>query len=377
MVLGETAPVQSALDDPQIESAWRVWVAMIGGAKQRIDIAQFYAANRPGSRLERVIQAIEAAASRGVKVRFLVEAKMARTYPDTLARLAKHHGIEVRRWRAGDDLGGGILHAKYFMVDGRELWLGSQNFDWRSLMHVQELGVRVNAPTTVAALARIFAYDWALAGRESGAVVAVQLPGALTETVRFGDEATRIRLVASPQAHLPDRGSWDLPALVELIDGARVRVRVQLMSLHLHDRSGGGIPELEAALRRAAGRGVRVEVLLGHWTRSRSRIGHARTLHRVPGITVRLLEVPVAKEGFIPFARVIHAKYMVVDGRRAWLGTSNWGWGYFHNSRNVGLVVAGKRFAAALDRFFERGWRDPGSAEVRLEGDYPRPRIAR
>ena len=54
----------------------------------------------------------------------------------------------------------------------------------------------------------------------------------------------------------------------------------------------------------------------------------------------------------MPFARVAHAKYMVVDGARAWVGTSNWEGDYFTQSRNVGLVVEGDAFAAQLERVF-------------------------
>lgn len=377
LVLGESVPDETNLDDPQIEAAWRIWLAMIGAARERIDVAQFYVANAPDTRLELILSALEAAAARGVMVRFLVEEKLCRTYPQSVDRLAARPGITVRRWQAKRDLGGGILHAKYFVVDGREAWLGSQNFDWRSLRHIQELGVRLRSPATVSALGQIFAADWAMAGGDAAVASAQRLPPAATETVNFGGHHVKLRLVASPEGALPHAGSWDLPALVGLLDSAQKRIRLQLMTLHLTDRKGRRIESLEAALRRAAKRGVRVEILLAHWMKRRSHIDEARQLQQVPGITVRLLEVPLARVGFLPFARVIHAKYLVVDGRRAWLGTSNWGWGYFHNSRNVGVIVHGAAFGAALERFFERGWVFPGAATVDPNAAYTEPRISR
>ena len=140
--LVESSPVETVLDHPDIPDAKNVWPAMIAAASHSIDFAEFYASNQPGSSLEGVIQAIEKAASRGVRVRFLSEKKFYQTYPETLDRLATRNGIEVRRY-PGAELAGGVLHAKYFMVDGREAFVGSQNFDWRSLEHIQELGVRV------------------------------------------------------------------------------------------------------------------------------------------------------------------------------------------------------------------------------------------
>ena len=141
----ESVPVETTLDHADIPDAYQVWPEMIAGATRTLDLAEFYVSNAPNSRLEPVIQAIEAAADRGVAVRLLADAGFARTYPETLDRLAARHGVTVRRFEVGKIMGG-VLHAKYFVVDGRETFLGSQNFDWRSLEHIQELGVRLRSP---------------------------------------------------------------------------------------------------------------------------------------------------------------------------------------------------------------------------------------
>ncbi|MFY0526701.1 phospholipase D-like domain-containing protein [Archangium gephyra] len=137
LVLVESSPVETTLDHADIPDAHEVWPEMVNGAARTLDVAQFYVSNAPGSRLEKVIQAVEAAADRGVKVRVLADEKFYKTYPETLERLAKRPGIEMRRVDLGKAMGG-VLHAKYFVVDGREAFLGSQNFDWRSLEHIQE-----------------------------------------------------------------------------------------------------------------------------------------------------------------------------------------------------------------------------------------------
>src|SRR5690348_14293033 len=73
--LVESSPVETNLDHADIPNAKDVWLAMIAGASGSLDFAEFYASNEPGSSLEAVIQAIEAAADRGVNVRFLAEDK--------------------------------------------------------------------------------------------------------------------------------------------------------------------------------------------------------------------------------------------------------------------------------------------------------------
>ena len=81
--------------------------------------------------------------------------------------------------------------------------------------------------------------------------------------------------------------------------------------------------------------------------------------------------------GFVPFSRVIHSKYLVADGERAWIGTSNWEEGYFRRSRNVGLILEGAAIGRRLDRYFETGWNSPYAEAVDPRKDYVPPRIGR
>ena len=88
-----------------------------------------------------------------------------------------------------------------------------------------------------------------------------------------------------------------------------------------------------------------------------------------------MMVIPPASERFIPFARVSHAKYLVVDGRRLWLGTSNWGRDYFYDSRNVGVVVDDARLAGRLDRYFARAWSSRYAERVDPAATYQPPRV--
>ena len=376
LVLVESSPVETPLDHADIPDAHGVWPEMVNGATKTVDVAQFYVSNAPGSRLEPVIQALEAAADRGVKVRVLAEEKFYKQYPETLERLAKRPGIQMRRLDTAALLGSGVLHAKYFVVDGREAYLGSQNFDWRALEHIQELGLRIRVPEVVRSLTDIFELDWALA---SGGTVPVPSPdkqvgGPFLARVEGG--TVRVTPAHSPQGYLPDPGMWDLPKLVALIDGAKRSVRVQLLTYRAKGRDGSTFSELEDALKRAAARGVKVELLLADWGKRKGTIEGLQELQAPPGLTVKLVTIPQWSGGFIPFARVVHAKYMVVDGERAWLGTSNWERDYFTKSRNVGLVVEGEAFARQLERFFADTWTSPYAAEVDQKATYTAPNIS-
>jgi phosphatidylserine/phosphatidylglycerophosphate/cardiolipin synthase-like enzyme len=358
--IAESTPIETPLHHAELANAADVWLAMIAGAHHTIDLAEFYASNQKPSRLESIVIALEAAIARGVKVRFLAEQGFVKTYPDTLDRLA-HAGAEVRHL----DLkhvanAGGVLHAKYFVVDGKDAFFGSQNFDWRALEHNYELGARVSEPSVVGGLAAVFAADWALAGGE---------PAPATPVPAAADHAA-IRFVASPKDLLPPGVAWDLPAIVHLLDGATTSITVEALGYR-----ADGWDELEAPLLRAAARGVHVELLFADWAKRGKSIGGLQQLARVANVTVKLTTIPAWSGGFIPFARVTHAKALVVDGAHGWLGTSNWEKDYFYKTRNVGVMIDDPALVGQLAKFFATLWDSPYAVVVDPNATYTPPRI--
>lgn len=345
-VLVETPVVETTLDS-ELPDAHTVWREMIASARTSIDLGEFYASNEPNSRLEPIVVDLLAAAKRGVRVRFLAEQAFVKTYPETLDRLAAG-GVLVRHYHRPP----GILHAKYIVVDDRDAFVGSQNFDWRALEHNLELGVRIRDAASVATLAAIFAHDWARFGGEP-------IP---TTTVAPS------RIVASPKDDLPPGVAWDLPALVALIDGAKTTIRIQLLTY-----LAGEWTELEAPLITAAQRGVHIELYVADWSKRPSTAPGLQQLARTPNVKIGFVTIPAASSGFIPYARVAHAKVMIVDGTRGWIGTSNWEHEYFYESRNLGVLVDDAALAARLDTFVTATARF--STPVDPDAHYEPPRI--
>ncbi len=351
----ESEPVETKLDRSDIENAADVWLQMVNSAKNTIDVAQFYASEaEPAwiatSKLTPILDALMQAQKRGVKVRFLVDEKFVPKYPDTIDRLAKA-GIEVRRIKS-DTLYGGVQHAKYFIVDGHSTFIGSQNFDWRALDHIQELGVRLYSAKIGNQLLEIFETDWALAG---GAPVSTRIQRGTAPGLFGAIEATDVQLVASPVGWLPDPDGWELPRIVSLLDGAEKSIQIQVLKYKTLDRSGERFTVLDEALRRAAARGVKVEMLVSEWAVQDKNALDA--LHSLSSVAeIRVLVIPKWSGGDIPFARVAHAKYLVVDAKATWIGSSNWEGDYFTESRNVGIIARGGRLPARTSTFFEENW---------------------
>ena len=202
--LVETTPIETTLGSKDIPEASDVWLEMIHGAKERINIAQFYISDRAPSKFTPILGAIQDAAYRGVKVAVLAERGFQKTYPNELKLLGSRKNIEVRLYDIKARTNG-ILHAKYFTVDSRLTFLGSQNFDWRSLEHIQELGVRVESKVLTESFDEVFLYDWALAGGDE--MRTLPAPSAPSETI--GD--LTVTPVFSPKELCPRESQWDLP----------------------------------------------------------------------------------------------------------------------------------------------------------------------
>ncbi len=358
-----TIPAGTSISAAGTRAAAVVWPEMVHGARRTLDIAQFYMTSEKGEALEPVIEAVLAAGRRGVRVRILSDAGMAGTYPEILARFQGKPGIDTRRfdWK---NLTGGILHAKYFVVDGREAYVGSQNFDWRALSHIHETGLRIRSPRFAAALLSMFAADWDYSGGDAAAYEKLaKLP-----RLRFSPRAL---LVASPAGTAPPGVGAALETLVGLLDRARRRVTVQLLSYSVE----GAFLPVDRALRRAAGRGVKVSLLVSDWNLRRSQVAGLKELARMPNIDVRFAVIPEARAGFIPYARVIHSKVLRVDDDVCWVGTSNWGYDYFFRSRNVEVVLRRPEVARVLDRLLLSLWDGPYVHKLDPEKEYPAPRI--
>jgi phosphatidylserine/phosphatidylglycerophosphate/cardiolipin synthase-like enzyme len=351
--LVESEPSETTLDRPDIPNAPDVWLEMFNNAKYTIDIAEFYASEAEpqwlaSSKLAPIIDALAKAHRRDVKVRFLLDEKLVPQYAITIQHLEKA-GVEVRRINGAAIFGAdGVHHAKYFIVDAYHSFIGSQNFDWRSLDQIQEMGVRLSSMDIARLLMEIFETDWALAG---GAPSSTRIQKGTPMGNFPGIEADRVLLVASPKGWLPDEESWDLPRIIGMLDGAKQSIDVQVLKYKTVDRAGKQFMELDNALRRAATRGVKIRMLVSEWAMKDKAVHELAT---VAGI--RVLKVPESSQGPIPFARVAHAKYMVVDGHAAWIGSSNWEGDYFTRSRNVGLILTDGQAPMRLAKFFEENW---------------------
>ena len=369
--LVHTVPLDTELASADLRQPGPVWIELFDGAKSTIDIGQFYAADHPGSVLEQVIERLEAAGKRGVKIRFLLEEKGIRlSEASTLERLRAIPNLTLRVLPYGQ-LSGGIIHAKYMVVDGQQAFVGSQNFDWRSLEHIHETGLRITDATVVGQVQAIFDQDWQ-AQAALTAHSAVPLPMAGQPPARSGNY-----LVASPQRYNPPGVGDSQLELPRLLSEAKHEVRVQLLDYaplsYGPDKTRPYYAENDNAVRAAAARGVSIKLMVSNWNTDALELPYLKSLAVLPNVQIKIVTLPQAKQGFIPYARVIHSKTLEIDGQVAWVGTSNWLGGYLDNSRNLEVVMRSEAMAKRIGQLHEQLWDGPYAKALDVTADYPAP----
>lgn len=375
-------------------STFETWLELLGTATRSLDIASFYwtltnedtRTHEPSAAQgERILAELLRLPQRGVAVRVAVSAPSAKAPLDDLQALERS-GAAVRAVNL-PRLTGGILHTKFWLVDGVHLYIGSANMDWRSLTQVKELGAAVyNCSCLAKDLGKIFEAYWALGVPDAS--IPAPWPDNYSTTfnvetpleLALNDTAAAVYFSSSPPALCAAGRTQDLDALVAVIDAAEAFVDVAVMSYlpsTEFSRPERFWPAIDDRLRKAVfERGVRVRLLAGCWPHSRAAmfpflksLAAVADNHTRYDVQVRLFLVPAsAAQARIPFARVNHNKYMVTE-KEAYVGTSNWSGDYFERTAGSALVVAqpgggAGTFRERLQDVFERDWSSRYSVDI-------------
>lgn len=374
ITLVQTVPDETVYGSALAAKPVGTWLEMIDGAAATLDIEQFYIAHRPGEPLEAVLEAVKRAAARGVKVRIIVDKVMMGESAGPLKELGALENIEGRviDYRKAF---GGVQHAKFFIVDGREVFVGSQNFDWRALRHIHELGLRIKSERAAKTFAVIFEEDWAIAGgaaptKRFGKPDFTPVSRKRPETASFHGGEVSYHLSFSPVKSRPSSFGVEIKELLRVIKKAKKSLSVQVMSYAIKDYDGTLWFELDKALRAAGRRGVEVRLIFADWTMGKKDDKYIKELAKAKNVSVKISSLPQHSGGFVPFARVEHCKYAVADGKVSVLSTSNWGKSYFYGSRDAAVTMDGEAAAKALLDVFEAAWNGPYVEPVDQERKY-------
>ncbi|GAB6032932.1 hypothetical protein CHUAL_012126 [Chamberlinius hualienensis] len=273
-------------------------------------------------------------------------------------QLSQSGAAEVRSLNFQSLLGAGILHTKFWVVDGQHLYIGSANMDWRSLTQVKEVGIIVyNCSCLAEDLEKIFDIYWMLG--VTGATIPPEWPQELETDFNSSHPAvlplngttSQVFFGSSPPPLCTNDRTNDLNAVLHVMDKAEQYIHVAVMDYFpttLYTRDIIFWPEIDNKIRQMAiEKGIGIKILASHWNHTKSSMPYYlnslavlnNSYDRVK-IQVKLFIVPsyTKEQAEIPYARVNHNKYMVTDNA-AYIGTSNWSGDYFMNTGGASIVV--------------------------------------
>ena len=271
---------------------------LLRGAEHSIDVMVYLLTS------QEVVRELAAAQRRGVRVRVLLEEEPVGGGDSNrvAAQELTPAGVAVR-WAAPTFR---FTHAKVILVDGAQAAIMTLNLTASSFRSNREFAVIVEDPSVVAALGELFESDWE----------------------RVSPPIFDLPLVISP--------ANARRVLHDLIVSARQSLEIYVLSLE--DDS------IAAALAAAAERGVRVRIITNPPTGSDS-YADERALVRARGGFI----------GFLDFPNV-HAKVVIVDGQRAFVGSQNFTATSLDQNREVGILIAGPVALQRLQQTFESDW---------------------
>uniref|UniRef100_A0A0R3RPZ7 PLD phosphodiesterase domain-containing protein n=1 Tax=Elaeophora elaphi TaxID=1147741 RepID=A0A0R3RPZ7_9BILA len=373
--LVETIPSVLVFDNSSVTnlSSYDVWKQLLDGAVVSINVASFYwnlrdPAAHPGSwqgndTFERFIRAAE----RGVQLR-IVQSQPTVAFPQFDSKYLTENGDHYADgvyWAGYATVrsldmpklmdGNGVLHAKFWIVDSRHVYIGSANMDWKSLVEVKELGVVIWNCTCIANdLYKIFTIYWRLG--VSDAKIPYKWPLNLRTYFNFSHP---LKLLSTKDSAFISVCSYYSSINVNAIDtDALLDVTTTQVFW----------PKLDNAIRATAYRGVNVRLLVSHWKYSRPEMIHflkslveindglPRIANHSGKIEVKLFTIPVdPSHEEIPHTLVNHNKYMVTE-KIAYFGTSNWAGDYFISTAGVGISFISPTLVNSLSAIFMRDW---------------------
>jgi phosphatidylserine/phosphatidylglycerophosphate/cardiolipin synthase-like enzyme len=379
--LVESVPVETFMEQSNLPRCFDVWLKMINEAKSTIDIETFYFSSKPGEPLEDIISALKSAAGRGIKIRIIVDSSFYAKNEKSSDLLEGLQNIEIRKIPFGN-IGGGVMHAKYFIVDGENLFLGSQNMDWRAIKHIHEIGLRIKSKKFVWEFINIFENDWRLCKRHNSA----DIENLLKVSVSGFSEKHPLKLTDknygslllysafSPYNYIPGNFNTELDEILKLIKYARKRLNIQIYSYSTKGEKSSEFDKIDKALRKAAKRGVKIKIIFPDWATGKKSIDVIKNLSQVKNIKIKISSIPQYSGGFIPYSRVEHCKYFISDNNYSFISTSNWEDDYFYKSRNASVIIKNGKVNSELKKVFNSDWNGPLTEPIDVSKDYKPPK---
>lgn len=257
------------------------------------------------------------AKSRGADVRVILDGSSlgGKKYASVYRKL-QAAGVGVRKATPGFS----ITHQKSLVVDGEKAFILSMNLT-KGYNKTRDYGLVAMDTNIIGEMIAVFEADWQNAQRQTAYTPPLSLPFLVWSPA--DSERKLVRFV--------DSASRALDATVE----------------NLGDR------EMQAAFLRAAGRGVRVRLITPMCDLNTNPVWNYPFMRelRAGGVETRVMPYPsTAKHPYM------HAKMMLADGARAYIGSINFSVNSMTKARELGILFSDETAGKGLSAIFASDW---------------------
>lgn len=363
--------------EPSAEATSDAWLDLIRRANSTIEICAMYMTMWEGDQYpssggregRAVFDALMDALNRSIDVRIIeTDPPFYPENPDFKFLGAAGARLGYLDWPSLAN-GSGVLHNKFMIIDHRDLYVGSANFDWRSLTQVKEFGVVIrNCTTTALDLLKVYEAYWSV--RLPIKSLPPFWPSALDTRfnilnpmqLHLNSQVGSYYFAASPKSFNTPHRTNDIDALLDAANNAQKFIRVSVMDYApvtiYRPQDPIFWPDLDDALRAASVRGVKVQLLFSFWNSTNMvTVPFMKSLNELANIEVRIMHLPDQQNGpVVPFTRVNHSKYLYTEST-IYITTSNWTPDYFLFTGGTSLSIKGP-ICSTLDvgDVWDRDW---------------------
>ncbi len=125
-------------------------ISFIDSAKQSLDIEMYVFTS------DEILKALKRASDRGVAIRIILEKRVINSDNQKNYNELKVYGINVK-WASQEYA---LTHAKFMILDGKIVLVGSHNFSEHAMYKNREASVIIQAANAVSDFKKVFEEDW-------------------------------------------------------------------------------------------------------------------------------------------------------------------------------------------------------------------------
>ena len=289
----------------------RIFIEQIDQAQTSIQLKMFHLSD------QEVVGALINAHLRGIKIQILLDRSGLNSprFKNYAEQLLRNH-IQVRPGSYGFS----ITHEKSMIIDQHQALITTINLT-NQFESTRDYGLFVTDPNVIEEMQKVFVTDWQNSQNNENYTPELKQPNLLWSPVNAREK------------------------LVALIDSAQFSLQLEVENL--------GDEEIIQALEKAAARSVEVKVITPQCDKNKNPFYNYPALSRLQRAKVETRVMPFPASADKPY---MHAKMILADHQKFYLGSVNFSFNSLSKARELGIILTHSKNARELDMAFETDW---------------------